>query len=144
VAQQDPAPADVMPMALLPAPSVTCVDVAHEAILVEESLGRAYPLNATGALVWACLDGESTLEEICGDLSDVLAVPLERVEQDVEVIARRFLDTGLATAPDYHVDRSETDSHGPGCCGPPLPPEEVQLQERSLADGQWIPEPPNP
>lgn len=97
----DSSSVDVRGLALAPSPTVSTVEVGHEAILVDEAGGWTHPLNASGALVWACLDGVSSLDEICLDVSEVLGVPFERVAADVEGLARRLLDERLATAPGY-------------------------------------------
>ena len=86
---------------LAPSASAIAVDVADEMIVVDEARGILHLLNPTGALVWRCLDGVSSLDEICGDLADVLGVPLPRVHADVGALACRLLDDGLATAPGY-------------------------------------------
>jgi hypothetical protein len=93
---------------LVPAPAVgttavgtTTVRVADEVIVVDETEGHLHLLNPSGALVWQCLDGGSTLDDICVDLADVLGVPYETVAGDVGALVRRLLDDGLAVAPGY-------------------------------------------
>ena len=86
---------------LTPSASAIAVDVADEMIVVDEARGILHLLNPTGALVWRCLDGISPLDEICDDLADVLAVSRSRVTDDVDALALRLLDDGLASTPGY-------------------------------------------
>jgi hypothetical protein len=82
-----------------PAPEVATVDAAGGAILVDERERVIYPLTASGALVWSCFDGASSLEEICRDIAGELAVPYERVADDALVLVAELLERRLATAP---------------------------------------------
>ena len=75
------------------------VDVEDEAIVVDETRGALHLLNSTGALVWRCLDGVSSLDEICADIAEVLGMPLATVEADVDLLAQRLLDEGVAATP---------------------------------------------
>lgn len=105
------ADADVV---LAVATTVRAVELGDELVLVDERTGRTCALNASGALVWACLDGEATVGEICRDLADGLAVPYEVVFHDVRDIARRWLDEELVkVANSRSVDREDP------CCGDP-------------------------
>ena len=42
-------------------PAVHTVEIDGEAVLLDQAAERLHHLNATAALVWACLDGRSTL-----------------------------------------------------------------------------------
>lgn len=87
-------------LVLSPAPDVRLVEVDEEAILVAEDRGSLHLLNASGAIVWRCLDGESTLADIATDIADVLEVPFEAVLADAGALAEQLLADGLVTSPD--------------------------------------------
>jgi Coenzyme PQQ synthesis protein D (PqqD) len=53
--------------------AVHTVEVDGEAVVLND--GRLHLLNATGALVWACFDGDGTIAEIATDISEGLGVP---------------------------------------------------------------------
>jgi Coenzyme PQQ synthesis protein D (PqqD) len=69
------------------------VEVDGEAVLLND--GRLHLLNSTGALVWACFDGEGTIAEIAVDISEGLGVPYETVLEDTLTIARELGAEGL-------------------------------------------------
>ncbi len=64
-------------------PDVHAVDIADEAVLLHEPTGELHLLNPTGALVWRCLDGRSTVAEIAADIAEVGGVPQDRVVADM-------------------------------------------------------------
>ncbi len=72
------------------------VEVDGEAVLLND--GRLHLLNATGTLVWACFDGEGTIAEIAGDISDGLGVPYDTVLKDTLAVARDLGTEGLLDA----------------------------------------------
>jgi hypothetical protein len=69
------------------------VEVDGEAVLLNE--GRLHLLNSTGSLVWACFDGDGTIAEIAGDISEALGVPYGTVLEDTLAIARSLGEQGL-------------------------------------------------
>jgi coenzyme PQQ synthesis protein D (PqqD) len=72
------------------------VEVDGEAVLLND--GRLHLLNATGALVWACFDGDGTIAEIAADISDGLGVPYDAVLEDTLAVARELGTEGLLDA----------------------------------------------
>ena len=56
-------------------PGVVAVDVDGEAVLVDEVTSQLHLLNGSGALLWACFDGASSLSDICADVAEGLEVP---------------------------------------------------------------------
>ncbi|MGB8861428.1 MAG: PqqD family protein [Ilumatobacteraceae bacterium] len=110
-------------LVLTPAPDVKMVEVDEEAILVDEGRGSLHLLNASGALVWRCFDGESTVADIATDIADVLAVPYETVLADAGALAQRLLADGLATSPDSPPPPVEVHEHADddGCIAIPEP-----------------------
>ena len=109
------APRDVSPDAIddgfvaRRVPDVHTVEVDGEAVLLNE--GRLHLLNATGALVWACFDGEGTIAEIAADISDVLKVPYDAVLADTLTIARELGGEGLleGVTPQHDGDPAAND-----------------------------------
>jgi Coenzyme PQQ synthesis protein D (PqqD) len=73
--------------------AVHTVEIDGEAVLLNE--GRLHLLNATGALVWACFDGEGTIAEIAADISEGLGVPYDTVLDDTLAVARELGEEGL-------------------------------------------------
>jgi hypothetical protein len=65
------------------AEGVAATLVDDEVLVLNESTGSSILLNGTGSIVWQCLDGESSVAEICTDLTDLFRVPLEQVAADV-------------------------------------------------------------
>jgi hypothetical protein len=74
---------------------VTCRRLADRAMLLDGASGRCFELNRLGSEVWSLLDGEQTLEEVCGKLNDVLAVPAQTLRSDVSRFAASLMDAGL-------------------------------------------------
>lgn len=72
------------------------VEVDGEAVLLNN--GRLHLLNAAGALVWACFDGDGTIAEIAADISDGLGVPYDAVLEDTLAVARELGTEGLLDA----------------------------------------------
>lgn len=71
-----------------PVAGVDAVDIGGEAVLVHEDGTRLRQLNATAALVWACLDGTGTVGDIAADLADGLDLPVGVVAEDVLALVR--------------------------------------------------------
>jgi hypothetical protein len=69
------------------------VEVDGEAVVLND--GRLHLLNATGALVWACFDGEGTIAEIAADISEGLGIPYDTVLEDTLTVARELGAEGL-------------------------------------------------
>jgi len=77
------------------AASVHTFEIDGEAVLLDEATNRLHHLNTTGALLWACFDGESTIGEIVDDLSTELAHPQGEVLADTLAVIRTLADEGL-------------------------------------------------
>jgi peroxiredoxin len=56
---------------------------------------RTYCLNRIGGIVWSCLDGEATLDELVEDLSDAFEADREVVANDVLELTRQLGMIGL-------------------------------------------------
>jgi Coenzyme PQQ synthesis protein D (PqqD) len=106
------------------------VEVDGEAVLLND--GRLHLLNATGALVWACFDGEGTIAEIAADISEGLGVPYDTVLEDTLTVARELGTEGLLAS----VTAAAAD---------PVPEAAADGDESKWAsDPRFIDEPPNP
>ena len=81
-------------------PAVHTVEIDGEAVLLDQAAERLHHLNVTAALVWACLDGRSTVGQIAADLGDELGVPVDTVLADTMVVMRRLSDEGLLAGED--------------------------------------------
>ena len=77
-------------------PSAYTVEMDGEAVILDEEADRLHVLNATATLVWQCLDGVSTIEEICVDLAEGLGVPYDQVLADTLAVVDNMLAEGLA------------------------------------------------
>ncbi len=95
------APGALLELAPKPSAHTALVPVGDEAIVVDEQRGHLHLLNPSGALVWALLDGASSVGDICADMADVLGVPYETVVADVGGLLRRLLDADLTVAAGY-------------------------------------------
>jgi hypothetical protein len=114
-------------------PAVHTVEVDGEAVLLNE--GRLHLLNATGALVWACFDGDGTIAEIAADLSEGLGVSYETVLEDTLAVARHLGEEGLldtVTPLATEDNRLATED---------TPADEAASQWRT--DPRFVDEPPN-
>jgi hypothetical protein len=74
---------------------VYSVELDGEAVLLDQEANRLHHLNATATLVWACLDGQSTLESIATDLGAGLGVDRGVVLEDTITVVRSLADEGL-------------------------------------------------
>ena len=59
----------------VPSPHVYGVTVEGEAVLLDESSDRLHHLNVSAALVWACLDGATTVEALVREIGVELGKP---------------------------------------------------------------------
>jgi hypothetical protein len=113
------------------AAEVHTVEVDGEAVLLND--GRLHLLNSTGSLVWACFDGDATIAEIAGDISDGLGVPYETVLEDTLAVARSLGEQGLlasVTPATTHGTSGEDGATGEA------------ISKRS-SDPRFVEEPPN-
>jgi Coenzyme PQQ synthesis protein D (PqqD) len=107
------------------------VELDGEAVLHDEEDGRLHLLNATGALLWACFDGTSSIGEIVSDISDELGVPYQEALADALALARKLGDQGVVA----NVRPATVEEGGV----------EIRASEPvEAADPRFVPEPPNP
>jgi len=114
--------------------AVHTVEVDGEAVLLDEDSGRFHLLNATGALLWVCFDGASSIGEIVTDISDELGTPRELVLADTLAIVRHLASEGLLA----NVEPAPRKA-GAGA------PVETHLDPPTAkpTDSRFVPEPPN-
>ena len=77
-----------------PRAGVRLLAVGGEAVLADPE-GGLHHLNATGALVWRCLDGRATLAEIAGDVAAVTGLPVTEVLADLARLTDQLDAAGL-------------------------------------------------
>jgi hypothetical protein len=70
--------------------SIASVEVDGEAVIVDGLTGAVHHLDALGTLIWACLDGSASIDELVVRLSGAFAATPERVRQDVSEFVRRL------------------------------------------------------
>jgi PqqD family protein of HPr-rel-A system len=122
-----------------PTGSARLVDVDDEAVVIDEATGALFLLNATGALVWRCLDGESSLGEICDDLCDLLELDCAEVEEQAAALTASLLELGLVVDLPARAGASATGDESDECgCGRVHDDPSVELDDRLLVD------PPSP
>ena len=104
-------------------PSDNCGSLVlrDEMVIVHEPSGRAHVLNQSGALIWQCLDGTSSLADIANDVADVFSLPPEGVQQQVVDLVRSLGTLGMLADVSPHLaalplDIIERDALG--CDGP--------------------------
>ncbi|HJR19569.1 MAG TPA: PqqD family peptide modification chaperone [Actinomycetota bacterium] len=97
----EPAPTFVDPDAIDPAfvatgkADVTLAEHEGETVLIDGATGAVHLLNPTAAVVWKCLDGSGTIDEIVADIADVFERDRAEVREGVLEVVRRFGRQGL-------------------------------------------------
>lgn len=79
-------------------PSVATVEIDGESVLFDGASGSLHLLDPVGAIVWSCLDGSATLDELTTDLSDAFGAEPAQVRADVVELARDLFGRGLLHA----------------------------------------------
>jgi Coenzyme PQQ synthesis protein D (PqqD) len=114
---------------------VHTVEVDGEAVLLNE--GRLHLLNATGALVWACFDGDGTIAEIAADISEGLGIPYQTVLEDTLAVARQLGGEGLLASVSPTTAEDVPDAaRGDGATD--------EATSKWGGDPRFVDEPPNP
>ena len=91
-----------MEAAYIPSEDVVAREIEGELIIVPLAAGigdledELYTLNETGKVLWARLDGKSTLRELARGLAEEYEAPPGEIEEDVrglvaELVRRRML-----------------------------------------------------
>jgi hypothetical protein len=71
------------------------VTIDGETIIYESSTQTLHHLDQQGSLVWGCLDGTGTVEEISRDIAEVFAIDEPTVRQDVVTLLDRLHGASL-------------------------------------------------
>lgn len=102
--------------------SVAGAHVDGEAVLVDVDSWSLHVLDPVASVVWACLDGATTLDQLVDDLSDVFAAEPDQVRTDVFGLAVHLDERDLleAEAPAGTDDGERA----------PAPPAEPRSQDR--------------
>lgn len=87
-----------------PRPGVAAVALDGETVLYDERTASVHILSPTAALVWSCLDGQSSLDEIASDLAATFQADPATVSADVGTLVSELVAKGLLT----HVDADKT------------------------------------
>lgn len=68
-----------------------------ERVVWDPDTGQLARLDRIGSLVWLCLDGAVTVEELSADLAHAFGMPAAVVRTEVENLLRRLSEVGLVT-----------------------------------------------
>ena len=79
----------------LPRSRVAIRDFGSEAVLADPETGTFHLLNPTGALVWKCMDGVSSLDGLALEFADAFSAPPDRISNDVVELTRSMGRLGL-------------------------------------------------
>jgi peroxiredoxin len=93
----EPVPPDAIDATFVPVAraDVTIGERDGETVLVDRASGAVHLLNPTAAIVWQCLDGSGTIDEIAADIADVFEQDASDVGGTVVEVVRRFGSQGL-------------------------------------------------
>lgn len=81
---------------------LTVIELDGEAVVYDEGTGDLHHLNATATVVFSLCDGTATAAELAGELADVFAEPVERIEPQVRRLLRQMKVSGLIVANGVH------------------------------------------
>ena len=82
----------------LRSPAVATEEFDGEAVLYDERDGAVHVLNATAALVWQCLDGETTIAELIAELAAAYEADEATISEGVVAMTSDLAEKGLLTA----------------------------------------------
>ena len=92
---QDGLPTVTLDSTVLQAGRVTAVELDGETVVYDPDNGELHLLDRVATVVWSCLDGTDTLDDICHDLAEAYGEPLGRVCSDVLALASSLAVKGL-------------------------------------------------
>lgn len=92
-----------------PRREVVTAEIDGEAVIYDELLGATHLLNATGAVVWELLDGETRLEELSAGLAEAYGVGVGNVLADVVRLVRELGERGLLEDVTAEDSKGETE-----------------------------------
>ena len=68
-----------------------------QAVLFDPDSGAAYGVNRVGILIWSCLDGAHTVDDIRQELSTTFDRMSDQADRHIEEFIQELLTKGLAT-----------------------------------------------
>ena len=71
------------------------VEFDGETVIYHRQTGDVHRLDSIGAIVWRCLDGQTTVDELVGDLSTAFAVDRSVVRSDLAELLERLRQASL-------------------------------------------------
>jgi hypothetical protein len=80
-------------------PHALSITLGSEAVVVDAHSHLVHTLNPTAAVLWACLDGVSTLGEICADVADAADAAYDTVRRDALALVQQLLASGVVRRP---------------------------------------------
>ncbi|QNN52161.1 PqqD family protein [Nocardioides mesophilus] len=90
-----PVPDDALVLRRHGTPIVEEVEVDGETVVYDSRSGSLHLLDPVGSLIWAALDGVTTLGEVSDELARVFGGRSSDVHADVTAFADRLLDLDL-------------------------------------------------
>lgn len=75
--------------------TVASVELDGEAVLYDTDSGHTHLLNPTATVIWGCLDGETTVDELIADLAVEYGVDAPVIAAEVVELIKRFGEQGL-------------------------------------------------
>lgn len=89
-------PTGVEPSAVLtPKAGVGWVVVGDEVVVHRVEPSTSFVLNPMAGILWRCLDGESPLDEILGDIADEYGIERQQIAEDFMPVVQTWLDQKL-------------------------------------------------
>jgi hypothetical protein len=75
--------------------SVASVELDGEGVLYDEEQGLTHLLNPTATVVWSCLDGERSVDDLGVELAEAFGADVMTVSADVLALVRELARQGL-------------------------------------------------
>jgi hypothetical protein len=94
------APSDISPATVAArAPDIGYVEIDGEGVCYDADADEMHLLSPVAGLIWSCLDGQSSLEEISTDLAEAFSQDPSTVRNSVFMALVDFAEKGLVTEP---------------------------------------------
>ncbi|HVE63503.1 MAG TPA: PqqD family protein [Mycobacteriales bacterium] len=100
-----------------PGTAVVAVELDGETVLYDEDAGALHLLDPIATVVWQCLDGEATLEQISVELAAAFEAPPEAVTGDVIELVTRLGRLGLLEGVETTEDLTDFVVNAPTAAG---------------------------
>lgn len=83
-----------------PRAGVIWVEIEGQVVAVDAEGERVHRLSEEAALLWQCIDGATTLEQLSADVADAFSLPRDRSRADVARFADELVALRLVDPPD--------------------------------------------